>query len=505
MIERTLGIVVICLLCIVNPLPHAPSNRLLDGNVTEKFDMGAHVKQIEHDVLWASYDEDGGYKITIHLNETPQIHLDKVKVKFSGTHQASWSYAFEQVTVVMYGSRLFDAFGLRRYDFSAKSYGINCSECVIQVWKPCYACKKIELKFQRPNQNYLDMIEECDLNNEYEADKMKACFELTHASFFWRTREGVTDDDMDEREWKVFESREADDPYLHVGTPSNATDPYRGVLIVRDRPPCCDIGLACKDYRGTKNYEEIRFDPCRRWDHPGNEFNPTTHPEAGLDSNFCRNPDGGDRTWCYTEAGMRAKCSVGMCDTKRGEWEGYMEEDVWGTICDDMGAAYVTGNQSAWRQNDDSLATTACATINMIYPVEGGWDQRARVINEYGRADAELVNRTMNWANVHCNGTKGTVFECDHVRGVTSRKDQSVPEFCQPEEELGVDCLPGMKREFAPPPPTTRPPPTLETPPPTGAANVTMIPTWGNGTTSNETWIGNVTGTGNVTWLTSVP
>ena len=27
---------------------------------------------------------------------------------------------------------------------------------------------------------------------------------------------------------------------------------------------------------------------------------PESSPEKGLDSNYCRNPDGGDTIWCYT-------------------------------------------------------------------------------------------------------------------------------------------------------------------------------------------------------------
>ena len=49
---------------------------------------------------------------------------------------------------------------------------------------------------------------------------------------------------------------------------------------------------------------------CQRWDaqSPNEHFGPTTPeavPEAGLDSNYCRNPDGGPEIWCYTMDGDR--------------------------------------------------------------------------------------------------------------------------------------------------------------------------------------------------------
>merc|ERR1711982_154185 len=39
---------------------------------------------------------------------------------------------------------------------------------------------------------------------------------------------------------------------------------------------------------------------CTPWSEaPTTKYNPQTKPNSGLDSNFCRNPSGHKRTWCY--------------------------------------------------------------------------------------------------------------------------------------------------------------------------------------------------------------
>ena len=338
----------------------------------------------------------------------------------------------------------------------------------------------MELILDQANRDYPDLAAQC--GNGTDIRKMKACFQLIHVSFFWQSREGVTD--MNARQWKIFESRETREPEVRVTPPPNATDPYRGVLEVYDHESCCFKGHDCHDYRGTASKTEWGHH-CRRWDQAGQKFNPTSHPESGLDGNFCRNPEGseGQRIWCYPEGswGKKEKCSAPRCNRDwggGGEWTGYPPKFRWGSICDDIGLKNVVGNESAWQQNDDNVAKTACGTINMIYPATGGWDQKARVINEYGHNDTELATRPMNWANVHCNGTEGNVFLCHHVGGVTARKQAGLAEFCQRQEELGVDCLPGMREQLAPPPPTlpTETPPMVNvTATPTRVANSTMV------------------------------
>lgn len=72
------------------------------------------------------------------------------------------------------------------------------------------------------------------------------------------------------------------------------------------------------DYRGTKAQTKTGL-TCQRWEakfpHRPN-MTPQTHPQADLDSNFCRNPDGDSGgPWCYTtDSDTRWEhCNVPSC------------------------------------------------------------------------------------------------------------------------------------------------------------------------------------------------
>uniref|UniRef100_A0A8C6JNV3 Uncharacterized protein n=1 Tax=Melopsittacus undulatus TaxID=13146 RepID=A0A8C6JNV3_MELUD len=59
-----------------------------------------------------------------------------------------------------------------------------------------------------------------------------------------------------------------------------------------------------KDYRGTVA-KTARGRTCQEWSsqkpHSHRYFTPMTHPRAGLDKNYCRNPDGDvNGVWCFT-------------------------------------------------------------------------------------------------------------------------------------------------------------------------------------------------------------
>ncbi|KAI8502448.1 hypothetical protein Bbelb_200360 [Branchiostoma belcheri] len=109
----------------------------------------------------------------------------------------------------------------------------------------------------------------------------------------------------------------------------------------KDRPWCytnnplvrwsyCDDVFACdapptrcfyamdkgRSYAGQINRAGDRL--CQRWDSQSPHIHPHTpqaHPDAGLEENFCRNPDNKDRPWCYTTDGTRRwdYCNVMEC------------------------------------------------------------------------------------------------------------------------------------------------------------------------------------------------
>nr|XP_012626756.1 hepatocyte growth factor-like protein isoform X3 [Microcebus murinus] len=71
-----------------------------------------------------------------------------------------------------------------------------------------------------------------------------------------------------------------------------------------------------EDYRGAVDHTESGRE-CQRWDlqrphqHP---FEPGKFLDQGLDDNYCRNPDGSERPWCYT---MDPQIKREFCDLPR--------------------------------------------------------------------------------------------------------------------------------------------------------------------------------------------
>ncbi|XP_078679466.1 uncharacterized protein LOC144915098 [Branchiostoma floridae x Branchiostoma belcheri] len=120
-------------------------------------------------------------------------------------------------------------------------------------------------------------------------------------------------------------------PHAHNHTPEAYPSAWLEANYCRnpdgkDRPWCytsnplirwmyCDDVFACdavptrcfyavdkgRSYAGRVNRAGDRL--CQRWDSQSPHSHPHTpqaHPDAGLEENFCRNPDNKDRPWCYT-------------------------------------------------------------------------------------------------------------------------------------------------------------------------------------------------------------
>lgn len=87
-------------------------------------------------------------------------------------------------------------------------------------------------------------------------------------------------------------------------------------------PQCSQVEcMSCngEDYRGPMDHTESGKE-CQRWDldRPHKHlFHPKRHPDKGLQDNYCRNPDGRHRPWCYTTDpdAPWEYCDIKVCET----------------------------------------------------------------------------------------------------------------------------------------------------------------------------------------------
>uniref|UniRef100_A0A7N6B7I9 Hepatocyte growth factor n=1 Tax=Anabas testudineus TaxID=64144 RepID=A0A7N6B7I9_ANATE len=104
-------------------------------------------------------------------------------------------------------------------------------------------------------------------------------------------------------------------------------------------PQCSQVEcVSCngEDYRGPMDHTESGKE-CQRWDldEPHKHlYHPKRYPDKGLDDNYCRNPDGRHRPWCFTTDPNTPweYCNIKVCGNNvvvettecyRGRGEGY--------------------------------------------------------------------------------------------------------------------------------------------------------------------------------------
>uniref|UniRef100_A0A3Q3XDI1 Plasminogen n=1 Tax=Mola mola TaxID=94237 RepID=A0A3Q3XDI1_MOLML len=85
---------------------------------------------------------------------------------------------------------------------------------------------------------------------------------------------------------------------------------------------CTEDCIHCsgENYRGKTSITENGF-TCQRWDSqkPHNHgYNPSALPEKYLEENYCRNPDGDPRPWCFTTNPAKRwdTCSIPHCTSE---------------------------------------------------------------------------------------------------------------------------------------------------------------------------------------------
>ncbi|XP_078621284.1 uncharacterized protein LOC144887759 [Branchiostoma floridae x Branchiostoma japonicum] len=99
---------------------------------------------------------------------------------------------------------------------------------------------------------------------------------------------------------------------------------YCEEVFACDAPPtrCFYAVDKGRSYAGQTNRTGDRV--CQRWDSQSPHSHPHTpqaHPDAGLEENFCRNPDNKERPWCYTtdESQRWDYCDVMECVDSVGQ------------------------------------------------------------------------------------------------------------------------------------------------------------------------------------------
>uniref|UniRef100_A0A8B9IRQ4 Plasminogen n=1 Tax=Amazona collaria TaxID=241587 RepID=A0A8B9IRQ4_9PSIT len=124
--------------------------------------------------------------------------------------------------------------------------------------------------------------------------------------------------------WEYCSLKRCDDhTQEHISNDSPATM-ARNVGLTTPNIPDCINGNG-KDYRGTVA-KTARGRTCQEWSsqkpHSHKHFTPMTHPRAGLDKNYCRNPDGDvNGVWCFTTDPEKKweYCEIPRCSSSKNE------------------------------------------------------------------------------------------------------------------------------------------------------------------------------------------
>ncbi|NXA37707.1 PLMN protein, partial [Eudromia elegans] len=178
-------------------------------------------------------------------------------------------------------------------------------------------------------------------------------------------------------------------------------------------PECEMECMQCngEDYHGKVSRTESGFQ-CQHWDAQEphmHGFLPENFPEQDLKMNFCRNPDGDLRPWCFTTSPTKRweYCDIPRCTT-HPPVSGSSSQCLSGSGGDYRGRISVTESGSTC-QHWNTQFPHRHGWIPDSYPCKGLEENYCRNPDGEKRPWCYTVNRAVRWeycAIPHCGGTE---------------------------------------------------------------------------------------------------
>ncbi|KAI8509455.1 hypothetical protein Bbelb_133030 [Branchiostoma belcheri] len=216
-----------------------------------------------------------------------------------------------------------------------------------------------------------------DPNSRWELCDVPSCVSCQYADgASYRGTVSVT------KTGKTCQRWDSQTPHEHIKTPG--THPSAGLERNYCRNPDGELGVWCFTtdpnsrwelcdvpscvscqyadgafYRGTVSVTKTGK-TCQRWDSqtPHEHSMTGAYPSAGLERNYCRNPDGDRGVWCYTTdpSSRWELCDIPSCETYCGTMSGGRRRRS--RTGDTYGAMNMRESQTDWTHIADKAATT---------------------------------------------------------------------------------------------------------------------------------------------------
>lgn len=132
-------------------------------------------------------------------------------------------------------------------------------------------------------------------------------------------------DGEDEGAWCYTTDPDVRWEYCHVDVCGVEPTQYPSASPTGSSDGLCSDGDQ-SDYRGEVSETEYGYE-CQRWDSQqphSHSRTPERYPNSGLTENYCRNPDGEPRAWCYTtDPNKRWQfCDIPSCEGRKRQLRG---------------------------------------------------------------------------------------------------------------------------------------------------------------------------------------